>query len=141
MSENQTHPWSDAWPLLAIALAGEKGPAEMWQIVAAGDSINHAIFTTDEFESSLARLSAGGWVIEENGKFLASSKVGELISQKKRARLATLLDALEKLLGVSASQTESSFSNPPSKCKYPGFSSAKFEEAVLRYRAFMKSVK
>ncbi len=65
--------WTDGWLLAAIALASGNRPALLWEIIAAGDALNHAIFTDEEIESGLARLTQGGWITERNGTFLVTT--------------------------------------------------------------------
>lgn len=67
---------SDAWLLLAILYASrEAGGASLEQVTTAGDYINHAIFTEDELEGGLSRLSAGGFIKRESGLFSITDKV------------------------------------------------------------------
>ncbi|HKO41952.1 MAG TPA: hypothetical protein VJU84_01575 [Pyrinomonadaceae bacterium] len=51
VQDNHRYNWSDAWLLLAIIYAGRDGDATLLRILAAGDFIEHAIFTPDELES------------------------------------------------------------------------------------------
>lgn len=55
--------WSDAWVLTATyACVTAQNPAGLADIVAAGDHINHSIFTDEEFEHAFTRLTAAGLV-------------------------------------------------------------------------------
>jgi hypothetical protein len=51
--------WSDAW-LLTAAYFTEENPVSLRSLFAAGDAINHAIFTDDEIDHGLTRLQAAG---------------------------------------------------------------------------------
>ena len=51
--------WSDAWVLTAAYVTGGN-PADLSDVVAAGDHINHSIFTVDELEHAFSRLTAVG---------------------------------------------------------------------------------
>ena len=51
--------WSDAW-LLTAAYFTEENPVSLRGLIGAGDSINHAIFTDDEIDHGLTRLTAAG---------------------------------------------------------------------------------
>ncbi len=52
--------WSDVWVLLALLYAAKPAPRE--RIRGAGDYINHAVMTDEEFDGGLARLLAAGLV-------------------------------------------------------------------------------
>ena len=51
--------WSDAW-LLTAAYFTEENPVTLRSLFAAGDAINHAIFTDVEIDHGLTRLEAAG---------------------------------------------------------------------------------
>ena len=51
--------WSDAW-LLTAAYFTQENPVSLRALIGAGDAINHAIFTDDEIDHGLTRLSATG---------------------------------------------------------------------------------
>jgi hypothetical protein len=51
--------WSDAW-LLTAAHFAEENPVTLRGLIGAGDGVNHAIFTDDEIDHGLTRLSAAG---------------------------------------------------------------------------------
>ena len=72
-----TYLWSDAWLLLAILYASreEEGGASLERVTAAGDYINHAIFTGDELAGGLSRLAASGCIKEKRGLFSVTNKV------------------------------------------------------------------
>ena len=66
--------WSDAWLLLAIVYACRGGDANLSRVIAAGDALNHAIFTPAEVESGLARLVAGGYIEVEGDQYYPCAK-------------------------------------------------------------------
>jgi hypothetical protein len=51
--------WSDEW-LLTAAYFTEENPVSLRSLFAAGDAINHAIFTDEEIDHGLTRLEAAG---------------------------------------------------------------------------------
>jgi hypothetical protein len=51
--------WSDAW-LLTAAYVTQENPVSLRGLIGAGDGINHAIFTDDEIDHGLTRLTAAG---------------------------------------------------------------------------------
>jgi hypothetical protein len=48
--------WSDAWLLHAVAVADRGDGADLADVIAAGDGINHALFTDGELHNGLRRL-------------------------------------------------------------------------------------
>jgi hypothetical protein len=131
-SDNVLHNWSDAWLLLAIVYANQNGGATLDRIIAAGDAINHAIFTKAEFESGLVRLTRSGFIAEKDGHFVPT----------ERAQLQTKLghtggsmhhelNDVAQLLGCpSAIDERPSIDN----LRYPGFSVAAYERAIETYQ-------
>ena len=65
---------SDAWLLASIEFAGGKNGADIRNIIAAGDYMDHATFLEKEFEEGLYRLSKGGWIEEVGDRFRVSKK-------------------------------------------------------------------
>jgi hypothetical protein len=61
------HPWSDAWLLQAVLLAGEGGPVRLEHVIARGDEIEHAIFTLNELRYGISRLQAAGLLAFRDG--------------------------------------------------------------------------
>jgi hypothetical protein len=98
-----TYLWSDAWLLLAILYASrEEGGASLDQVTAAGDYINHAIFTTDELEGGLGRLSAGGFIKEKKGLFSVTNKVLQAYQKTTtpRRQVYKELEDMERFLNI-----------------------------------------
>ena len=129
---------SDAWLLLAIIFAAaEKEGASLDQIVAAGDFINHAIFTNDEMESGFYRLTLGGYIDEVDGNFkptkLTLDKYEEISRKKKRSVLGQL-DLLRESIGAKPWVFGGSFPRPENQYKYPGITTEKLAEAVEKYQ-------
>jgi hypothetical protein len=127
---------SDAWLLLAIILASGNDAADLSEIVAAGDGINHAIFTEDEMESGLYRLRSGGYIEESNGRFKPSSPTAEryrLVCEKARAVLKQM-DLVSDFIGATPWEFGKAFPRPENRFRYPGFTSEKFRDAVRTYQ-------
>jgi hypothetical protein len=51
--------WSDAWLLIA-AYSTQENPVSLRGLIGAGDGINHAIFTDNELDQGMTRLTAAG---------------------------------------------------------------------------------
>ena len=137
MSKGPPFNWSDAWLLLAIAFASQHGPATLEGIIAAGDVINFAIFTADELESGLVRLTEAGYVVENAGSFSLTEKVkpqsnsflAEQRSMDKR------LSDVQALLGAASATDDQPCKNI---LRYPGFSKKQSENAVLSYQGYIR---
>jgi len=127
---------SDAWLLLAIIYAAGNDEATLQKIVSAGDGINHAIFTYDEMDSGLYRLSRGGYIEEVAGKFKPSNLTAEKyrqISRKTRSMLKEM-DLLKEFLHAKPWDFGASFPRPENRYKYPGMTVERFDEAVDNYQ-------
>ena len=124
--------WSDAWLLLSIIYAGRGGAATLQRIITIGDGINHAIFSADEFESGLARLTSGGYIKEKDGVFSATPEVMRDYAKTTTPRRAIYkeLEDVARLIGAASDMSEQPHQNEQ---KYAGFSTAAFGEAVGKY--------
>jgi hypothetical protein len=92
--------FSDAWLLFSIALAGGDDGASLSRILAAGDYINHAIFTGDELRGGLSRLTARGWVMHDGGRFSLVGQARDLSDSlcSSRRSVSRALKDFEKLI-------------------------------------------
>ncbi|MBI4125667.1 MAG: hypothetical protein HY466_07050 [Deltaproteobacteria bacterium] len=124
--------WSDAWLLVAIGTAAMEGPAEFWQIIAAGDAINHAIFTREEFESGLCRLVKGGWIRGIDGRFELTKKL------KSRKNVSLSIKNIAQLLDARPWAPGEIIPHPNNRLNYPGFSSDAFTQAIKKYKNSIK---
>ena len=80
---------ADPWVLLAIIYAS--GPesseyAKLSDIIACGDAINHAIFTTDELKGGLYRLLREGYIKEDNLTYAPTEKALEVYNKNTSSR-------------------------------------------------------
>lgn len=67
--------YADAWLLLSIIYASEKGDANLCKIISYGDFINHAIFAIEELEGGFFRLANSGYIIEDNECYRPTDKI------------------------------------------------------------------
>lgn len=125
--------WTDAWLLQAISLAGCRQPAELKDINAAGDAINHAIFTDEEIKGGLARLSRGGWIKGQGGRFATTRKFKVLEAKLSRVHL-TAVEQIEKLLAVVSKGNKESSLAKGSTARYPGLSASAIQRATKAYQ-------
>jgi len=128
---NISYNWSDAWVLLSIINASQKGDATLPTIIAAGDGINFAVFAPEVLESGLARLTAGGYVEETKGVF-RPTKVALAYAKEpnKRRAIHKELKDIETMLGAPSATSEQP---SPNNLKYAGFSVAAYDAAVTKY--------
>lgn len=127
---------SDAWLLLSIILAAGNNAASLDEIVAAGDGINHAIFTEDEMESGLYRLRSGGYIEESNGSFRPSRATinkYKVIHATAKVVLKQM-DLISDFIGAKPWEFGKAFPRPANKFRYPGFTKKKFAQAVRVYQ-------
>jgi hypothetical protein len=128
-----TYKWSDGWVLLAILYAGRDQGADVTDIVACADGIEHAILTYGELQNALFKLTAGGLVRYANGRFTPTATATAFIDSvsKKGRRVAADLDDIQRFLaaepwapGPAQFRQEHSF---------PAVTPEDFEAAVRQY--------
>jgi hypothetical protein len=78
---------SDEWVMAAIRLAEGKAGATLQDVIAAGDAINHAIFTPQELRKGFAELLAAGWV-ECRGDRWRATEAGRGVHVRGRSEWA-----------------------------------------------------
>jgi len=122
--------WSDAWLLLSVAIAQSEGGASLDRVVAAGDYINHAIFTFDELDGGVQRLATAGILVVESRQ-LQLTPLGSAIHAKvaaQRRSVRNIMSALQQSLA------EASFSQLPSTASHRPFSQADLAHAYAQYK-------
>jgi len=125
--------WSDAWLMLAISVASQRGPATLEAIIAAGDEINFSIFSLEELESGLVRLSEARFVVEKSGAFYPTENVRPYAEKflSEGRQMGERLADVQEMLGAAAAPDDQPCKN---NLRYPGLTKEKYEEAVRRYR-------
>jgi hypothetical protein len=134
MSKAIKYFWADAWLLGAIAEASRKQTVELWQIIVAGDNLNHTVFTPEELKNGLVRLKEGNWINEENMRFYVTEQFKVLKLHIKN------IDSIEKLGKILKTEPED-LNNLSNNLKYPGFNQAVLSEAIDKYSQFMRGIK
>ena len=82
MTEKQQWTWNDGWILMAIYLSGKDQGAELYEIIAAAEAINHSIPTAREISFAFTKFLRCGIVQENEGKY---SIVSDYLSALKKA--------------------------------------------------------
>jgi hypothetical protein len=127
--------WSDAWLLLAIGLAANRGAASFAAIIASADTIQHAIPTKEEMDGAIGRLNRGGLIRYRSAEvelLAAGLDVLEKASASSR-RLLEQQDAIEaSLQALPWSATQ--LSRAARKDEPEVISPAQWDHLMARYR-------
>jgi hypothetical protein len=125
--------WSDAWLMLAISLANQRGPATLETIIAAGDEINFSIFNFEELASGLVRLSEARFVAEKSGTFYPAENVRPYSEKYLSDGRSTdkRLEDVREMLGAAAAPDDQPCKN---NLRYSGLTKEKYEEVIIRYK-------
>ena len=84
----------DAFLLLAISLASKRRPAELVEIIAAGDLIQGAVCSELDLVEAFHRLSANGLICELEGGYALTLDAQKIMTGQKKA------DAHERVFGI-----------------------------------------
>jgi len=128
--------WTDAWLLAAIAEASKNEPAPLWKIIAVGESLNHALFTDEEIESGLVRLTRGGWIADYKGQFSVTHRFNRL---NLRIKSWESIRRLEKLLDAEPWYKNEPMPHPANNLKYPGITREVLYKANKEYEKYAKA--
>lgn len=143
MSETPQLRWSDAWLLAAIYQCSKERPADLVEILAAADFINHAVLNVEELESGLFRLEKAGLITGTETTLTfrctpeALSKI-ELLLKKAKTPLQ-LWKELENNLGAVRWIPGEPMPHPANAHSYPGLTAVVYQEAVDAYLKRMRS--
>jgi hypothetical protein len=88
--------FADAW--FATAVAIQECPCDLTDVIAAGDAIDHAIFTREAIQQAVSRLVGAGllWV-SDDGKFALTSTGADLL-ERRQGGLFEQVDSVLDLL-------------------------------------------
>jgi len=132
--------WSDVWLLHSVAAAGGDGSgANLADILAIGDMMNHALFTGAELRRGLGKLSAAGFVAQRGTLFFVEAEAaaawrrarGYRSIEKQRKELEALLKPAQYPAG------EPGFEDPA--WPYPSMTDARISAAEAEYRKRLSS--
>lgn len=126
--------WSDAWLLCSIIMVSDEDGARLEKIIAAGDAVNHAIFTFEEVKNGLAKLMSHNLIQQRGDLFSATQEAISLYEKaKKRASFLKAIGHMERLLSKMWNQTERQVLKSDYKVSLK-LSRKKFETAVKNYQ-------
>lgn len=143
MKETTQLRWSDAWLLAAIYQCSKEKPADLVEILAAADFINHALLNVEELRSGLFRLENAG-LITVAGTPLSFQCTPESLAKiklllKKSKTALQLWKELENSLGVIQWMPGEPLPHPANAHTYPGLTADIYQEAVDDYLKRMSS--
>ena len=127
-----SYQWSDAWILLATVYMGKQRPALLTDVIAAADYINHAVVTFEEMEGALARLTAGGFIVDRGDRLSPSRKTMTFYRSVTTPRRPVLKEKedLQKLLGASDWNPSVLPKDANRGVSYPSLTRGLFDQAV-----------
>lgn len=114
----------------SVAMVRSESGASLHRVVAAGDYINHALFTFDELDGGVQRLAAAGLLVVES-KQLDLTPLGSAIYAKVAAQRRSVRNTMSALQQALA---ETSFSPLPSTASHHPFSQADLAHACAQYK-------
>ena len=126
--------WSDVWLILAIAMSDNGHGTTLKSIIAAGDFINHAIFTGPELRRGLAMLTRAGYVSEIEGQyFLAGKAKAYWAARRETGRsINALLKDFEKFLNAVPHSLQN-LASEGQEWQYPGLTDEMVHQAYREY--------
>src|SRR3982750_4276137 len=135
--------WSDVWLLTSLWYASRKRPADLVDLLAVADLINHAVPNPEELQSGLVRLREAGLIEQEEGafRFRCSSKAVGVIEPfaSESKTLRQLWKELEARLGATQWTPGEPLPHPANDKEYPGFTTDTYAQAVEQYQRRMRS--
>ena len=87
--------WTDAW-LLTAACMTEENPVSLRSLFAAGDAVNHALFTDEELNTGMTKLAAAG-LAEWNGEAIVLTDAGIHLYERAAGRTRYMIQATENV--------------------------------------------
>ena len=135
--------WSDAWLLVSIYHCSKSQPANLSDIVAAADLINHAIITAEELRSGLTRLMQTDYIREGQTPltFQCASQALQMLdglSQKSKT-LYELWKEVENHLEVVRWVAGEPLPHAANCHPFPGLSDEVYEKSIQEYLNRMRS--
>lgn len=143
MKETAELRWSDAWLLAAIYQCSKEKPADLVEMLAAADFINHAVLNMEELQSGLFRLENAGLIQRAEAQPIsfqctpgALAKI-KLLSKMSKTALH-LWKELENSLAVVRWIPGEPVPHPANVHNYPGLTAAVYQDAVANYLKRMR---
>jgi hypothetical protein len=143
MRETAELRWSDAWLLAAIYQCSKEKPADLVEVLAAADFINHAVLNVEELQSGLFRLENAGLIQRAEAQQLSFQCTPEALAKiklllKKSKTALQLWKELENSLAVARWIPGEPLPHPANVHNYPGLPAAVYQDAVDNYLKRMR---
>lgn len=122
--------FGDAWVLASVSAK----PAELWEVIMAGDVLNHAILKREEIIQGLVRGQHWGLVSVHENRF-ALTPLGQTIITSIHGGLFVIVLNLQKKL--NSSRTKFEWVSEVNDCSF--LSEAVVESAYQQYRSVARS--
>ncbi len=116
----------DAFLLLAMAHASKRRPAELVEIIAAGDLIQGAACSEQDLAEAFQRLSQNSLIIESEGGYTLTADAQQILTAKRRKT-----EAHERVSGIKEKLAAYIPQNEPSPTQV---TEEQLKEAVLAYQ-------
>ncbi len=142
MNNKITLRWSDAWLLLAIYYAEQRGQSYITDIIATADYINHAIMNYEEVVSGLARLKIVNMinVKSDTNQFICSldalAIIEPIIQRMKTAY--EVKKEMESRLNIMPWDPKEPLPNLENNLEFDGITKEIYKSAVEEYLHRMK---
>ena len=126
---------SDSWVLLSIIYNGAQNGAQLAEIIATGDFINHAILTFEELEGAFARLSKGKYIRKNGNFFFPSDKTMRFWSKHQKARSYVSKDweRINQFLHVKSGEKQVIPQKASDGFSYKGITREQYQQAIDLY--------
>jgi hypothetical protein len=112
--------FADAW--FATAVAIQENPCDLASVIAAGDAIDHAIFTREEIQQAVSRLvGAGLLLVSDDGKFALTSAGADRLERRQGGLIEQVDSALELLREVPVEEVAWSITEDAVRSAYVSY--------------------
>ncbi len=126
---------SDSWVLLSIIYSGAQNGAQLAEIIATGDFINHAILTFEELEGAFARLSKGKFIRKKGIFFFPSDKTMRYWRENQKARNYVHKDweRINQFIHIKPWDNQAIPQKANEGFSYKGITREQYQQAIDRY--------
>jgi hypothetical protein len=135
---------SDAWLLQTIARASYYNDANLKDIIALGDALNRAIFSSGELQQGFSRFLAAELIIWKDHRFSLSEKARKQMDEilKEKSNILVERDKISELINAKPWTTNEKLPQFDPEVEPKIFSLEDYETAIKEYREeFWKTLK
>lgn len=133
-SSSQAYLWSDAWLLQAVAVASQTQACDLADVLQAADGIQHTAMSPAELHGGLVRLTAGGLLIETDGRFALTSSVPQDVRNQLTAGFAIGRPVAQSFLRSEPwDRSRNAHDSRNDGLQYPGLTPERFRKAEKEF--------